>query len=203
MKIYPQALTFLITPQIWCCFADDGKEIAKLKRCTCRACKALAHLIRKFVTFSLPLTLSLGSLSTRVFETPTATGSELFSLLTCFHATTFTLLSIFSPLEMINTKIWETPVSWHAKFSLPVAVRVSKTPVLKLPFVKAPYSFKAWPNARNISTQHLATLLGTTCCVRLATLLRYVARVRPVHSTHVATSCNNVALKCCERLARP
>ena len=33
---------------------------------------------------------------------------------------------------------------------------------------------KAWPNARNISTQHLATLLGT-CCVRLATLLRYVA----------------------------
>ena len=34
---------------------------------------------------------------------------------------------------------------------------------------------KAWPNARNISTQHLATLLGTTCCVRLATLLRYVA----------------------------
>ena len=37
------------------------------------------------------------------------------------------------------------------------------------------FSFKAWPNARNISTQHLATLLGTTCCVRLATLLRYVA----------------------------
>ena len=34
---------------------------------------------------------------------------------------------------------------------------------------------KAWPNPRNISTQHLATLLGTTCCIRLATLLRYVA----------------------------
>ena len=34
---------------------------------------------------------------------------------------------------------------------------------------------KALPNARNISTQHLATLLGTTCCIRLATLLRYVA----------------------------
>ena len=40
-----------------------------------------------------------------------------------------------------------------------------------------PYSIKAWLNARNISTQHLATLLGTiaTCCIRLATLLRYVA----------------------------
>ena len=72
-------------------------------------------------------------LSRHVFETRTATGSELFSLLTCFHTTTFTLLSIFSPLEMINTKIWETPLSWHAKFSLPVAVRVSKTRVLKLP----------------------------------------------------------------------
>ena len=40
----------------------------------------------------------VGSLRTRVFETRTATGSELFSLLTCPHTTTFTLLSIFSPL---------------------------------------------------------------------------------------------------------
>ena len=60
---------------------------------------------------------------------------------------------------------------------------------------------KAWPNARNISTQHLATLLGTTCCVRLATVLRYVACVWPVHSTHVATSCNNVA-RCCVEMLR-
>ena len=34
---------------------------------------------------------------------------------------------------------------------------------------------KAWPNTRNISMQHLATLLGTTYCVRLATLLRCIA----------------------------
>ena len=33
---------------------------------------------------------------------------------------------------------------------------------------------KPRPNDRNISTQHIATLLGATCCVRLATLLRYV-----------------------------
>ena len=70
-----------------------------------------------------------------VFETRTATGSELFSLLTCFHTTTFTLLSIFSPLEMISTKIWETPPSWHVKCSLPVAVRVSKTRVFKLSII--------------------------------------------------------------------
>ena len=60
---------------------------------------------------------------------------------------------------------------------------------------------KAWPNARNTSTQHHAKLLGTTCCVRLANLLRYVACVWPVHSTHVATSCNNVA-RCCVEMLR-
>ena len=77
--------------------------------------------------------LRLGSLSTRVFETRTATGSELFSLLTFLHTTTFTLLSIFSPLEMNSIKIWETIRSKNANCSLPVAVRVSKTRVLKLP----------------------------------------------------------------------
>ena len=57
----------------------------------------------------------IGSLSMRVFETPTATGSELFSLLTCLYTTTFTLLSILSPLQMISIKTWETPLSLHAK----------------------------------------------------------------------------------------
>ena len=71
----------------------------------------------------------------RVFETRTATRSELFSLLTYLHTTTFTLPSIFSPLEMIYKKIWETTLPWHAKCSLPVAVGVSKTRVLKLPSV--------------------------------------------------------------------
>ena len=77
----------------------------------------------------------IGSLSTRVFETLTAAGSELFSLLTCLHTTEFALPSIFSPLEMLDIKVWETPLSWHAKCPLPVAVRVSKTCVLKLPNV--------------------------------------------------------------------
>ena len=49
----------------------------------------------------------IGTLSTRVFETWTATESDLFSLSTCLHSTTFIVLStcIFSPLEMISTKI--------------------------------------------------------------------------------------------------
>ena len=37
----------------------------------------------------------LGSLSTRVFETRTVTGSEVFSLLTCLHSTPFAFPSIF------------------------------------------------------------------------------------------------------------
>ena len=75
----------------------------------------------------------LGSLNTRVLDTRTATGSELFSLLTCLHTNTFISLSIFSILETISLKIWERPLSWRAKYSLPVAVRVLKTRVLKLP----------------------------------------------------------------------
>ena len=77
--------------------------------------------------------LTLRSLSAHVFETQTATGSELFSLLTYLHTTEFALPSIFSPLEMFGIKIWETLLSWHAKCPLPVVVRVSKTCVLKLP----------------------------------------------------------------------
>ena len=36
-------------------------------------------------------------------------------------------------------------------------------------------TLKPRPNDRNMSTQHIATLLGATCCVRLATVLRRVA----------------------------
>ena len=38
-----------------------------------------------------------------------------------------------------------------------------------------PSTLKPRPNDRNMPTQHVATLLGATCCVRLATLLRHVA----------------------------
>ena len=72
----------------------------------------------------------LGSLSTRVFETRTAIGRELFSLITCLHTTTFTLLSIFSPFEMISINwIWDTALPWHAKCS-PVAVCVLKSSLI-------------------------------------------------------------------------
>ena len=44
---------------------------------------------------------------------------------------------------MLGIKIWETPLSWHAKCPLPVVVRVSKPRVLKLPIVAAKETAKA------------------------------------------------------------
>ena len=37
------------------------------------------------------------------------------------------------------------------------------------------WRLKPWPNDRNLPTQHIATLLGASSCVRLATMLRCVA----------------------------
>ena len=61
---------------------------------------------------------------------------------------------------------------------------------------------KPRPNDRNMPTQHVATLLGATCCVRLATLLRCVGRcwlkfdhgqIWANNTQHVATHRNTVA----------
>ena len=46
-----------------------------------------------------------------VFELRTVTRSKLFSFLSCPHTTKFTLLSIFSPLEVSMQKIRETIVN--------------------------------------------------------------------------------------------
>ena len=77
------------------------------------------------------------SLSTSDFETQMAKGSELFSLITRLYTSTFTMLSTFSRLGMISVKMWETPLCWHTECSLPVAVRVSKTRMPKVPQTKS------------------------------------------------------------------
>ena len=58
-------------------------------------------------------------------------GNELLSSLTCFHTTTLKLLSTFWLAEMINLEFLARPLSWHAKRSLPVSVRSSKTSIAK------------------------------------------------------------------------
>ena len=89
--------------------------------------------LRLHEQFLLVLVMRFFQTLSCVFEMQTATGSDLFSLSTCLQSTTFIVLSIFSPLEMISIKIKETPLSWHVKCSLPVAAHVSKTCVLELP----------------------------------------------------------------------
>ena len=63
-------------------------------------------------------------------------------------------------------------------------------------------AIKPRPNDRNMSTQHIATLLGATCCVRLATVLRHVGccwvkfengQIWAKNTQHVATHRNTVA----------
>ena len=48
----------------------------------------------------------------------------LFYLSSAFH---IDILTLFVLVETISLKIWERPMSWPAKCSLPVAVRGSKT----------------------------------------------------------------------------
>ena len=72
---------------------------------------------------------------------------------------------------------------------------------LKLGWV-AFHSVKPRPNDCNMPTQHLATLLGATCCVRLATVLRHVGccwlkfengQIWANNTQHLATCRNTVA----------
>ena len=85
-----------------------------------------------------------------------------------------------------------------------------------------PQCLKPRPNDRNMPTQHVATMLGATCCVRLATVLCVVGSnltifkfepTAPNMPQHIATRWPNarnmlhptmlrhVALACCNRLA--
>ena len=53
--------------------------------------------------------------------------SVLFCHLPCLYTTTFILLSLFSVVETIGSKIWGRPLSWRAKCSLPDTIQGSKT----------------------------------------------------------------------------
>ena len=75
----------------------------------------------------------LGNLSKDVFERRTSTGSEVFSLLICLDANKFVLLSFSSLIKTIYPRVSTEPLPNDAKSPLPVDVRRSKTPLLKLP----------------------------------------------------------------------
>ena len=67
------------------------------------------------------------SLNKDVFERRTSTGSELFSLLVCLDANKIVLLSFFSPIKTIYSRVSTKPLPNDAKSPLPVDVRRSKT----------------------------------------------------------------------------
>ena len=66
----------------------------------------------------------------------TSTGSEALSLLICLDANKFVLLSFFTiittALTTIYPKIWAKTLPKNVKSPIPVDVRRSKTPLLKL-----------------------------------------------------------------------
>ena len=96
--------------------------------------------------------------------------------------------------------------------AMSVAARVSEEMGTKLGNEVQVSTAKARPHARNISTQHLVTLLRTTCCTRLASLFDVIgpslemvkllcAFGQLLHniSQHDPTMLQDFALKCCVR----
>jgi len=80
---------------------------------------------------------AIGSLSKGVSERRgerrMSTGSEAFSLQICLDATKFVLSSFFTLMTTICPNIWAKTLPKNVKSPLPVDVRRSKTPLLKLP----------------------------------------------------------------------
>ena len=65
----------------------------------------------------------------------TSTGSEAFSLFICLNSNKFVLLSFFSLIETIYTRVSTKLLANDAKSPLPVDVRRSKTLLLKVPII--------------------------------------------------------------------
>ena len=78
----------------------------------------------------------LGNLSKDVFEQRTSTGSEAFSLLICRDDKKFVLLSFFSLIKTIYSRVSTKPLPNDAKSPLSVDVRRSKTLLLKFPILR-------------------------------------------------------------------
>ena len=75
----------------------------------------------------------IGSLSTRVFETRTATGREHFACQESIVSQIFVLLISNGEKILSNVNVVVCSQVNNENCSLPVAVRVSKLRVLKLP----------------------------------------------------------------------
>ena len=96
-----------------------------------------------------------------------------------------------------------------SKGSRDLEKKVNETQVSNTVFGHLKVFIKPWPNGRNISTQHIATLLGATGCVPVAIVLRHVgccwlkfengSNLSQQHQ-HVAT-CRNKVVKRMQHVA--
>lgn len=108
------------------------------------------------------VTNTLGGLSTRVFEMRTATGKEHF---TCQDSGVFQIfVLIISNGEKIlsNVNVVVCKQVKRENSSLPVAVHVAKTYLIKLP-IRSQTSFHAAMNW-NITTSNLHRFRWISCC---------------------------------------
>ena len=95
-------------------------------------CNRTVH-VKLQPSLTQPRTGVKGSLSKDVFEQRTSTGSEAFSLLICRDDKKFVLLSFFSLIKTIYSRVSTKPLPNDSKSPLPVDVRRWKTLLLKLP----------------------------------------------------------------------
>ena len=121
----------------------------------------------------------------------------LFSLI-CIRIGTCKMRRLKRALLELSRQLWGALLPFNCQISrAPIDVLLSQSLTER--------RVKAWPNARNISTHHVATLLGSTCCIRLATLLRYVATCWMMLDQiwkRSNFSCNILDIAwCCTRLA--
>ena len=105
---------------------------------------------------------SIGSLSMRVFKTRTPTGREHFKCQDNGVSHIFILIISNGEKILSNINVVEWRQVKRENGSLPVAVRVSKTRVLKLPFKKWHWSGRRLIKGRNENVSSSAEVLHKT-----------------------------------------
>ena len=119
--------------------------------CLCRSNRELKHryrrrLRKRHLKSEFALLQTLGSLSKDVFERRTSTGSGLFSFLNGGFAQVFSQITSLTVKKQRNSNFISSKHVKRENALLPVDVRRSKTPLLKLSIFAC-----SFPNIRSIT----------------------------------------------------
>ena len=129
------------------------------------------------------LPLILGSLSKDVFERRTSTGSGLFSFLNGGFAQIFSQITSLTVKKLRNTNFISSRHVKRENALLPVDVRRSKTPLLKL-------SITTW----QYLLLHLLVPPGRFCKISMDSTVLPCCASTPWHVHQGTTNCNQVIL---------